>query len=77
MLIVVIASLFFINTKTLFYVIGALAGFSLSGVQAVSRTMVSQLAPLKKPPNSTVSCLSPDVPPPLLDRWCLVPSMPP
>lgn len=48
MLIAVIASLFFINTKTIFYVIGALAGFSLSGVQAVSRTMVSQLSPSEK-----------------------------
>ena len=28
--------------------IGALAGFSLSGVQAVSRTMVSQLSPATK-----------------------------
>lgn len=48
MLIAVIASLFFIKTKAVFYVIGALAGFSLSGVQAVSRTMVSQLSPHEK-----------------------------
>jgi UMF1 family MFS transporter len=48
MLLAVIISLFFINTKAVFYVIGALAGFSLSGVQAVSRTMVSQLSPHEK-----------------------------
>ena len=48
MLIIVTAALFFTDSKTAFYVIGALAGFSLSGVQAVSRTMVSQLAPPEK-----------------------------
>ena len=48
MLIGVVACLFITNSKTLFYVIGALAGFSLSGVQAVSRTMVSQLSPQEK-----------------------------
>jgi UMF1 family MFS transporter len=44
----VISSLFLTNSKTLFYLIGALAGFALSGVQAVSRTMVSQLSPKTK-----------------------------
>jgi UMF1 family MFS transporter len=48
MLVGVVACLFITNSKTLFYVIGALAGFSLSGVQAVSRTMVSQLSPQEK-----------------------------
>jgi UMF1 family MFS transporter len=48
MLMVVIGSLYLTNSKTLFYFIGALAGFSLSGVQAVSRTMVSQLSPQTK-----------------------------
>jgi UMF1 family MFS transporter len=48
MLILVVACLFIFKDKVLFYVIGALAGFSLSGVQAVSRTMVSQLAPHEK-----------------------------
>lgn len=48
MLILVVACLFIFKDKFLFYVIGALAGFSLSGVQAVSRTMVSQLAPHEK-----------------------------
>ncbi len=48
MLTLVVACLFIFKDKVLFYVIGALAGFSLSGVQAVSRTMVSQLAPHEK-----------------------------
>ncbi|MFZ3069579.1 MAG: MFS transporter [Anaerolineaceae bacterium] len=50
-LIILIASLvglFFIKSMALFFVIGAFAGFSLSGAQAVSRTMVSQLAPAGK-----------------------------
>jgi UMF1 family MFS transporter len=48
MLVIVVALLFFTENKSFFYVIGALAGFSLSGVQAVSRTMVSQLSPANK-----------------------------
>lgn len=40
--------LFFIKSTVMFFVIGAVAGFSLSGAQAVSRTMVSQLAPAGK-----------------------------
>lgn len=48
MLTAVIGSLYITDSKTLFYFIGALAGFSLSGVQAVSRTMVSQLSPQSK-----------------------------
>jgi len=48
MLIIVVALLFITKERTFFYVIGALAGFSLSGVQAVSRTMVSQLSPPTK-----------------------------
>jgi UMF1 family MFS transporter len=48
MLMIVVSVLFISDSKTLFYVIGALAGFSLSGVQAVSRTMVSQLSPRDK-----------------------------
>lgn len=50
-LVILIASiigLLFIKDIKLFYVIGFLAGFSLSGAQAVSRTMVSQLAPPAK-----------------------------
>lgn len=43
-----ISCLYFIDKITWFYVIGLFAGFSLSGAQAVSRTMVSQLAPFDK-----------------------------
>ncbi len=47
-LMVSIACLFFTKNLTLFYVIGFFAGFSLSGAQAVSRSMVSQLTPETK-----------------------------
>ncbi|NLF80370.1 MAG: MFS transporter, partial [Clostridia bacterium] len=47
-LIASITGLFFIHSLTWFYIIGAFAGFSLSGAQAVSRTMVTQLAPGNK-----------------------------
>lgn len=47
-LIASITGLFFIKQILWFYVIGFFAGFSLSGAQAVSRTMVSQLAPATK-----------------------------
>lgn len=47
-LIASITGLFFIKQIVWFYVIGFIAGFSLSGAQAVSRTMVSQLAPATK-----------------------------
>lgn len=50
-LIILIASLitlFFVKSTLGFYIVGAFAGFSLSGAQAVSRTMVSQLAPVGK-----------------------------
>ncbi len=53
-LIVSVIGVFFINSMTFlkptvaFYIIGGIAGFSLSGVQAVSRTMVSQLTPFDK-----------------------------
>ena len=50
-LIILIASLitlFFVQSTLGFFIVGAFAGFSLSGAQAVSRTMVSQLAPAGK-----------------------------
>mgnify|MGYP005818929279 CR=1 FL=1 len=47
-LMAVVSLLFFLRGVPAFYVIGALAGFALSGVQAVSRTMVSQLSPANK-----------------------------
>ncbi|MBN1189952.1 MAG: MFS transporter [Dehalococcoidales bacterium] len=47
-LIASVASLFFIKESTWFYVSGFVAGFSLTGTQAISRAMVSQLAPAEK-----------------------------
>jgi len=47
-LIVSVSGLLFIKNINWFYIIGFFAGFSLSGAQAVSRTMVSQLAPSGK-----------------------------
>ena len=50
MLIACIIPLFFLHKHDilLFFVVGFFAGFSLSGAQAVSRSMVSQLAPASK-----------------------------
>lgn len=47
-LILALACLYLIDTMIGFFIVGAFAGFSLSGAQAVSRTMVSQLAPKSK-----------------------------
>ena len=47
-LIVSVTGLFFIKDIVWFFVIGFFAGFSLSGVQAVSRSMVNQLAPAEQ-----------------------------
>lgn len=47
-LVISLIVLFFIKSTIGFFIIGAFAGFSLSGAQAVSRTMVSQLAPASK-----------------------------
>lgn len=48
-LIVSLVTLFFIgNSRIAFFIVGWFAGFSLSGAQATSRTMVSQLAPEDK-----------------------------
>jgi UMF1 family MFS transporter len=40
--------LYFTESKLAFYVIGALAGFSLTGVQSVSRTLVGMFSPSGK-----------------------------
>jgi UMF1 family MFS transporter len=48
LLIACIIALFFVDSLVLFFVVGFFAGFSLSGAQAVSRSMVSQLAPAAK-----------------------------
>ena len=47
-LIASIIALFFVKTIVGFYIVGFFAGFALSGAQAVSRSMVSQLAPADK-----------------------------
>ncbi|NLO39828.1 MAG: MFS transporter [Ruminiclostridium sp.] len=47
-LIAAVTGLFFVKELIWFNIIGFFAGFSLSGAQAVSRTMVSQLAPVTK-----------------------------
>ncbi len=47
-LIVCIVALFFVENIVWFFVVGFFSGFSLSGAQAVSRSMVSQLAPAEK-----------------------------
>ncbi len=38
----------FVQNVTVFFVIGAIAGFALTGVQSVSRTLVGQFAPSEK-----------------------------
>lgn len=43
-----LVGLYFVKDMIGFFVVGGFAGFSLSGAQAVSRTMVSQLAPESK-----------------------------
>ena len=45
MMTLVVLSMLFAQTMTQFYVIGALAGFALTGVQSVSRTLVGYFAP--------------------------------
>lgn len=45
MMIVVVIPLWFTSTGMAFYLIGSAAGFAMAGIQSVSRTMVSQLAP--------------------------------
>ncbi len=45
MMMAVVTALIFVQSLTVFYIIGAVAGFALTGVQSVSRTMAGQLAP--------------------------------
>jgi UMF1 family MFS transporter len=44
----IVSGLFFVHSLFLFDVIGALAGFALTGVQSVSRTVVGQVCPEDK-----------------------------
>ena len=45
MMIVVIGAMYFAQTATQFFMIGAVAGFAMAGTQSVSRTMVGMFAP--------------------------------
>ena len=45
---ITVAMLFFVQSLFVFYLIGASAGFALTGVQSVSRTAVGQLTPQEK-----------------------------
>jgi UMF1 family MFS transporter len=46
LMIVVVALLYFNQTQTGYFLIGAVAGFAMAGAQSVSRTMVAMFAPL-------------------------------
>jgi MFS transporter, UMF1 family len=48
LMILTVTGLFFVSSLSVFYFIGALAGFSLTGVQSVSRTVVGQVCPVEK-----------------------------
>lgn len=45
MMVAVIGAMYFAETSTQFFAIGAVAGFAMAGTQSVSRTMVSMFAP--------------------------------
>jgi len=45
LMIVTVLLLLVVNSITVFYLLGALAGFALTGVQSVSRTLTGQFAP--------------------------------
>jgi UMF1 family MFS transporter len=45
---VTVSGLFIVDSPAFFNILGALAGFALTGAQSVSRTMVSQLSPQSK-----------------------------
>lgn len=48
MMTITVSGLFIVDSLAFFNILGALAGFALTGVQSVSRTMVSQMAPPDK-----------------------------
>lgn len=48
LMIVTVSGLLVVDSLAMFNVLGAVAGFALTGVQSVSRTMVSQMAPPSK-----------------------------
>ena len=45
LMIITVSLLFFVDSLMVFYIIGAIAGFTLTAVQSFSRTVVGQLAP--------------------------------
>ncbi|NTU75127.1 MAG: MFS transporter, partial [Anaerolineaceae bacterium] len=47
LMVLTVSCLFWVNSLFIFYVIGAGAGFALTGVQSVSRTMVGQYSPVE------------------------------
>ena len=48
LMIITVSGLLIVDSLAMFNVLGAMAGFALTGVQSVSRTMVSQMAPAEK-----------------------------
>ena len=48
LMIISVLGMMFVPSKTGFFVVGALAGFAMAGVQSLSRTMVSVFAPAHK-----------------------------
>jgi len=48
LMVAAVAWMFFAQSATIFFVIGALAGFAMAGIQSVSRTIVSVFAPRKQ-----------------------------
>jgi UMF1 family MFS transporter len=48
LMVITVAMLIFVRDLTFFNIIGALAGFALTGVQSVSRTVVGQITPEEK-----------------------------
>ena len=48
LMVLTVGLLIFVNSLAMFNVIGALAGFALTGVQSVSRTIVGQISPAAK-----------------------------
>ncbi len=48
LMIITVSGLFFVRDLVIFNVIGAMAGFALTGVQSVSRTVVGQISPEEK-----------------------------
>ena len=56
LMIVVIIAMYFTQTMAGFFVVGAIAGIAMAGIQSVSRTMVAFLHHLVRVPNFT-ACL--------------------